>query len=170
MRDDSSRHNPRAQRRNPGEIQLHNERIWRISAFTDSPGQYTVTANAPGFKQAVREHLVVHVNDRARQDLLQLGDAAESVIVQIAAGAVQTESAEIKDVVQNQQVLDLPLKDREFLQLTLLSEGVVNPPGGTRGDSLQQTGALINVEASARQNDLRRLVSASPTRTSSMSS
>jgi hypothetical protein len=29
--------------------------------------------------------------------------------------------------------------------LTLLSEGVVNPPGGTRGDSLQQTGALINV-------------------------
>ena len=110
------------------------------------PGQYTVTANAPGFKQAVREHLVVHVNDRARQDFsLQLGDAAESVIVQIAAGAVQTESAEIKDVVQNQQVLDLPLKDREFLQLTLLSEGVVNPPGGTRGDSLQQTGALINV-------------------------
>ena len=86
------------------------------------------------------------MNDRARQDFsLQLGDAAESVIVQIAPGVVQTESAEIEDVVQNQQVLDLPLKDREFLQLTLLSEGVVNPPGGTRGDSLQQTGALINV-------------------------
>src|SRR6202021_3520712 len=55
------------------------------------------------------------------------------------------ESAEIKDVIQNQQVVDLPLKDREFLQLTVLSEGVVNPPGGTRGDSLQQTGTLINV-------------------------
>ena len=47
--------------------------------------------------------------------------------------------------VAEQQVLDLPLKDREFLQLTVLSEGVVNPPGGTRGDSLQQTGNLINV-------------------------
>src|SRR6202043_3888626 len=58
---------------------------------------------------------------------------------------MQTESAKIKDVIQNQQVLDLPLKDREFLQLTLLSPGVVNPPGGTRGDSLQQTGKLINV-------------------------
>ncbi len=45
----------------------------------------------------------------------------------------------------NQQVVDLPLKDREFLQLALLSEGVVNPPGGTRGDSLQQTGKLINI-------------------------
>src|SRR6202040_1652268 len=68
-----------------------------------------------------------------------------SVIVQVVPGVRQTESAEIKDVIQSQQVADLPLKDREFLQLTLLSEGVVNPPGGTRGDSLQQTGTLINV-------------------------
>ena len=43
----------------------------------------------------------------------------------------------IKDVIENHEVVDLPLKNRQFLQLTLLSEGVVNPPGGTRGDSLQ---------------------------------
>ena len=67
------------------------------------------------------------------------------VVVEAEAGPLQEESAEIKDVVENQQVLDLPQKDREFLQLALLSEGVVNPPGGTRGDSLQQTGKLINI-------------------------
>ena len=49
------------------------------------------------------------------------------------AGLMQVESAEIKDVIQNQQVVDLPLKDREFMELAVLSPGVVNPPGGTRG-------------------------------------
>src|SRR5580704_12678270 len=110
------------------------------------PGIYTLTANMQGFKQALAEHVTLNANDLLRQDFsLQLGDAKESVIVQALPGLMQTESAEIKDVIQNQQVVDLPLKDREFLQLTVLSEGVVNPPGGTRGDSLQQTGNLINV-------------------------
>ena len=110
------------------------------------PGIYTLTANMQGFKQALAEHVALNANDLLRQDFsLQLGDARESVIVQALPGLMQTESAEIKDVIQNQQVVDLPLKDREFLQLTVLSEGVVNPPGGTRGDSLQQTGNLINV-------------------------
>ena len=110
------------------------------------PGDYTLTANAQGFKQSIEEHFALHVNDRLHQDFaLQVGDVAEAVIVQIGPSNLQTESVEIKDVVQNQQILDLPLKSREFLQLTLLSEGVVNPPGGTRGDALQQTGSLINV-------------------------
>ena len=47
-------------------------------------------------------------------------------------GVLQTESAQIKDVIENQQVTDLPVKDREFLELALLGSGVVNPPGGTR--------------------------------------
>jgi carboxypeptidase family protein len=110
------------------------------------PGTYRLTAGAQGFKQALAEHVSLHLNEHLRQDFsLQLGDEKDSVVVQASPGLVQTESAEIKDVIQNQQVADLPLKNREFLQLTLLSEGVVNPPGGTRGDSLQQTGTLINV-------------------------
>jgi hypothetical protein len=48
-------------------------------------------------------------------------------------------------VIQQKQIVDLPLKTRQILQLSLLNEGVVNPPGGTSGDSLQQTGTLINV-------------------------
>ena len=111
-----------------------------------APGEYTLTASAQGFQQAVQEHFALHVNDRAHEDFsLKVGDIAQAMIVQVAPGTVQAESAEVKDVVLNQQVVNLPLKNREFLQLTLLSEGVVNPPGGTRGDALQQTGSLINV-------------------------
>ena len=59
---------------------------------------------------------------------------------------MQEQSAEIKDVIENQQVLDLPQKDRQFLEIKAEEVCVRNPPGGTRGDSLQQvTGKLINI-------------------------
>ena len=110
------------------------------------PGTYKLMVSSGGFKQAAADKVALHVNEHLRQDFsLELGDERETVVVQAAPGLVQTESVEIKDVMQNQQVMDLPLENREFLQLTLLSEGVVNPPGGTRGDALQQTGTLINV-------------------------
>ena len=109
-------------------------------------GEYTLAVSASGFKQAVQEHVALHVGDHIRQDFdLALGEQSETVTVEGSAGLMQVQSAEIKDVIQNQQVADLPLKGREFLELTLLSEGVVSPPGGTRGDALQQTGKLINV-------------------------
>jgi Carboxypeptidase regulatory-like domain len=108
-------------------------------------GEYSLTVDATGFKQSV-QHLTLHAADHLRQDFpLQVGDANQSVTVEGNAGLMQVESAEIKDVIQNQQVVDLPLKGRDFLELAVLSPGVVNPPGGTRGDSLQQTGKLINV-------------------------
>jgi hypothetical protein len=74
-----------------------------------------------------------------------IGEKVETVIVEERLGLLQMKSAQIKDVIENQQVLDLPVKDREFLELVLLGSGVVNPPGETRGDSLQQTGKLIDI-------------------------
>jgi outer membrane receptor protein involved in Fe transport len=109
-------------------------------------GEFTLTVTAQGFKQAVQEHVALHVGNHVRQDFqLELGEQSQTVTVEGTAGLLQVQSAEIKDVIQNEQVVDLPLKGRQFLELALLSEGVVNPPGGTRGDSLQQTGKLINV-------------------------
>ncbi len=109
-------------------------------------GDYSLTVNAPSFRQAVSATFPLHAGDRVRQDFeLAVGQRTDVVIVEATPGLVQTESAEIKDVIANQQIMDLPLKDREFLQLALMSAGVVNPPGGTRGDSLQQTGKLVNI-------------------------
>ena len=109
-------------------------------------GEYTVTINATGFKQALQEHFVLHAADHARFDIvLEVGEVRDVVTVVADPGLLQVESAEIKDVIQNEQVVNLPLKGREFLELAVLSEGVVNPAGGTRGDSLQQTGVLINI-------------------------
>jgi hypothetical protein len=109
-------------------------------------GDYSLTINAFRFKAAVDEHVLLHVGDRVRKDfMLEVGEIDQAIIVEAATGPLQEQSAEIKDVIENQQVLDLPQKDREFLQMALLGGGVVNPPGGTRGDSLQQSGKLINI-------------------------
>src|ERR1700730_13077470 len=109
-------------------------------------GVYSLTVAAQNFKQSVLQRLEIHAGDRLRHDfMLELGDAREILTIQADVGNVQLESAEIRDVVGQQQMANLPLKGRQFLDLAMLSEGVVRPPGGTRGDAMQQAVNLVNV-------------------------
>ena len=62
-----------------------------------------------------------------------------------ACPLLQTTTAEISDVIENREVVQLPLNGRNFLALAQLSDAVVIPPGGTRGEALQQAGPLPNV-------------------------
>src|SRR5207248_1964067 len=59
--------------------------------------------------------------------------------------ATGTHVERIRDVIENRVVTQLPLNGRNFLALAQLSDGVVMPPGGTRGEALQQAGPLPNV-------------------------
>ena len=109
-------------------------------------GVYKLTANALGFKQSVLSNVEVHIGDQLRHDVsLEVGQQTDVGTVEASGAEVQLESAEIKDVIQHEQVMALPLRGRQFLDLAMLSEGVVRPPGGTRGDALQQAGTLVNV-------------------------
>ena len=109
------------------------------------PGVYSLTVTADGFDPALR-HLTLHAGERISQNFaLTVGQHTQAVVVESAPESLQTESAAVRDVIENQQVADLPVRDREFLELAMLGPGVANPPGGTRGDSLQQTGKLINI-------------------------
>ena len=109
-------------------------------------GVFSLTAGAANFKQAALARLELHAGDRLRRNfVLEVGNSTEILTINADAGAVELASAEIRDVVQQRQVIDLPLKGRQYLDLAMLSEGVVRPPGGTRGDAMQQAGTLINV-------------------------
>jgi hypothetical protein len=109
-------------------------------------GVYSVKASAPSFKQSVLPSIEVHAGDRLKYDfVLQVGDASDTVTVEVDTDTPQADSADIKDTIQSRQVVALPLEGRQFLDLAMLSPGVVRPPGGTRGDALQQAGTLINV-------------------------
>jgi Carboxypeptidase regulatory-like domain len=108
-------------------------------------GTYTLTVTADGFKQSVLSNVEVHTEKLRQRFTLELGARSDVVMVTENTGAQHLESAEIKDVIQKQEVMALPLRTRQFLDLAMLSEGVVRPPGGTRGDALQQAGTLVNV-------------------------
>ncbi len=121
-----------------------------------APGTYDVVANAPGFKQALQRNALLHAGQKMDLNFsMVLGERTETLVVEAFPGQLQTESAQIRDVIDTQQVNNLPVKDREFLELALLGTGVVNPPGGTRGDALQQTGQLINILGQCRSHILK---------------
>ena len=79
--------------------------------ITELPaGQYLVTASAPGFKQYVRQGLVVAAAETYRVDItLQVGAASESVTVSAEAPLLKTESGELSSNLSGQSLNTLPV-------------------------------------------------------------
>jgi hypothetical protein len=109
-------------------------------------GTYVITVELTGFQRVVREGVVVQLGQTLTLDFtLNVAGLAEEIRVQADAPLLQRANAEISDVIGNRDVVQLPLNGRNFLSLAQLSDAVVIPPGGTRGDALQQAGPLPNV-------------------------
>ena len=88
------------------------------------PGQYTVSAEAKGFQKALRTAFTLEVAQTATIDLtLQVGAVTQTVEVTGATPMLQTQTAELGQVVNQQEVTQLPLVDRNYLRLALLSPG-----------------------------------------------
>lgn len=102
------------------------------------PGTYSVKVNADGFQTALRENLEVHVQDRLSVDfLLKVGSVNQEVVVTGGEPLLETQSADVGNVVNEQQVNDLPLNGRRYADLALLEPGVqklyaVNNPAPDR--------------------------------------
>lgn len=87
-------------------------------------GTYSVKAEAKGFKTWTTSGVVLRVGDRARVDVrLEVGAAAESVTVEATAIRVQSESAEISDVVTGNQMTTMMSNGRHFAMLAALVPG-----------------------------------------------
>jgi Carboxypeptidase regulatory-like domain/TonB-dependent Receptor Plug Domain len=109
-------------------------------------GQYNLTVSMEGFKQINQPNVELHAGEHLRQAFtMELGEQSETLTVSVAPGLLQVESAAIKDTIQQQQVIDLPLKGRDFIDLVGLTPGVSIPPAGTRGSALQQTGQVFGI-------------------------
>jgi len=109
-------------------------------------GTYRLTVQLDGFQRIVRDRIVVQLGQLQTLDFtLAVGGLTEEVRVAAEVPLLQTANAEISDVITNQEVVQIPLNGRNFLSLAQLSDAVVIPPGGTRGEALQQAGPLPNV-------------------------
>ncbi|MGE3509536.1 MAG: carboxypeptidase regulatory-like domain-containing protein [Vicinamibacterales bacterium] len=108
-------------------------------------GRWELAATLTGFTTQ-RRALVLEVGRTVSLEFtLSVGGVSEQVTVAATAPLLQTTNAEISDIIENREVVQLPLNGRNFLALAQLSDAVVVPPGGTRGGALGQAGQLPNV-------------------------
>src|SRR6266403_1845521 len=104
-------------------------------------GTYSLKVNAAGFKNSVRNDIVLRVNDTARIDVsLTVGQVGETVEVSGGAPLVNTTSAELGRTVQNAEITELPIVNRNAYTLLDLTPGVQsNVSGITLGFPEQRT-------------------------------
>jgi hypothetical protein len=90
-------------------------------------GNYRVEIAAQAFKRFVRAGVVLEVNVPARVDaVLQLGNMNQTVTVSESVPLVDTTSPEIGRTIENQEVVNLPLVNRNAYELLELTPGVQN--------------------------------------------
>ena len=95
-----------------------------------TPGGYLVRVEAPGFKTSEMP-LTVQVGVTSAANLkLQLGQAGQVVEVQASEVAVNTEQATVQGVINTEQIENLPINGRNFLDLAQLEPGVQIQDGG----------------------------------------
>jgi hypothetical protein len=108
-------------------------------------GSYTVEISAHGFSKFVQKGIVLQINQSARLDAtLRPGEVKEVIEVTSAAPLVNTNSAEIGQTVENVQIQELPLVNRNVYTLLDITPGVQSnsTTGLTLGYPEQKT--LIN--------------------------
>ena len=129
-------------------------------------GRYKVTVERQGFKTAVAGPIELDVQQRAVVNVtLQVGEMVIKVEVNTAAPLLETETSELGQVVNNRQVVNLPLNGRNFAQLALLTAGTTPSEPGARdeggygfsangGRSLQNNFLLDGVDNNSNLTDL----------------
>ncbi len=112
----------------------------QFSAPALPAGRYEVRAQMQGFRQTVREALVVVGSTTTVEIKLQVGQVTESISVDAATAQISYDSHKIDGVVNRKQIENLPLNGRSFLQLAFLEPGV-----GVGTQSLAQYNSQFSV-------------------------
>ncbi len=88
-------------------------------------GEYRLTVEANGFKQFEQSNITLTTNQVAGINVtLQLGTVTEKVEVTSGAPLVNTQTTEVGQLINAQQIVDLPLNSRNPIQLATLVNGV----------------------------------------------
>ncbi len=129
-------------------------------SFTNlTPGNYKVTVEGKGFKTSVQSNVAVIVGQSTTVNVaLQVGAATETVTVESAPPLMETDRAAVNTDLTSEQVISLPILDRNFTELELLLPGsekmpwqhgqTENPQGGiqinTNGQLFSGTNFMID--------------------------
>lgn len=92
-----------------------------------APGNYQVSATAAGFKSFVREGIVVAANERVDVDInLAIGQQTQTVTVTAENTLLQKATAETGQVLNNEDIDNMPVNGRTPLILAQLAFGAIS--------------------------------------------
>jgi hypothetical protein len=126
---------------------IQTETGFKRSGVTDANGSYTLS-NLPigpyrlettlqGFRTMVRTGIVLQVNANPVINVtLPLGELSEAITVEAAAPLIETRSLSIGQIIENEQIEELPLNGRNPTELIALA-GASVPQGGASSRSMQ---------------------------------
>src|ERR1039458_9650080 len=98
------------------------------------PATYRLTIQKEGFRTVVQPNLQLYVQDAVNENFtLAIGPMSESVTVAGEASVLQTDSASVSTVVDDQFVQNMPLNGRSFQSLIALVPGVVFTSSAVEG-------------------------------------
>ncbi len=103
-----------------------------FALFAIAPGQYRLEIEAAGFAR-FRQRLLLKVNQELQLDISLALPAIHSTEIDIPPLDLKKESASIGTVIENRQVVGLPLDGRNFYELTLLVPGAAPAAQGSAG-------------------------------------
>jgi hypothetical protein len=107
------------------------------------PGLYQVKAELQGFKTAVFDNIRISVDTQTPLNVkLETGAVTESVKVEASTPVLKTDRADVASTFESRQITDMPILDRNFTKLVLLTPGTQmlgwqhaaseNPQGSTQ--------------------------------------
>jgi len=103
-------------------------------------GTYTIRVEATGFKPTLITNVRLDVDERIRIDAtLELGEVTDVVAVRAENALVQRASSDLSALLVADQIQQLPLNGRNFVQLARTLPGVVR---GVPGENIDGAGSL----------------------------
>ncbi len=109
------------------------------------PGDYTISVTKPGFQKFVQQNIAAVVSQSTRVDAqLTIGTESQEVTVTSAPPAIQTDRATVETNFTAGQISSLPVANRNFTNLALLTPGsVINTYQHAPSENPQQS-TLVN--------------------------
>jgi hypothetical protein len=113
-----------------------------FTALNLAPGFYDVTVSKSGFRTLHETNLELQLEQQARMEFhLELGSMTQTVEVQAFAPLINTENAVKGEVVVSHQMVQIPLNGRDFVDIALLTPGVLPNAQGGAGSAMAINGA-----------------------------
>ena len=122
-------------------------------------GEYLVIAESDGFRTYSGSGVSLSIGDVRQLDIvLEVGAVTEVIEVEASAPLLQTSEAAAGTVIENRQIVDLPLNGRDYLQLAVISSGTVMSRG--QGVSIGgQRGTEVNFVIDGMDNNNQSIAS-----------